>query len=799
MAIPKHIRAAAKKLRQTIAYHNYLYHSLDDPEIDDAEFDRLFQELVSLEDQYPGLQTADSPTRRVGSTRAIDLPQARHAVRMLSIRNAPSTDVTECFVFDARIRKELELSNADAPVEYLGELKIDGAAVSLRYENGRLVRGATRGDSYIGEDVTQNLRSVQNVLFELRTKQPPAMLEVRGEVFMSRRDFDELNGTLAAQGGRPFKTPRNAAAGTIRQLDSSVLSLKKLSFLAHGFAEAKGWVVPNTQSEILTAFEDWGLTVSPRRLVSPGPDDLARFYEEIRKDRASLPFDIDGLVYKVNRRNLQDKLGLRDREPRWALAHKFPPETKTTRVLDIDVQVGRTGALTPVARLEPVIVAGVTVTNATLHNQSEVEGKDVRKGDTVLVRRAGDVIPEIVSVDLTKRPSHAAPFVMPQECPVCKSHVVRLVRERKLKTKVNLVTEVVYRCVGGLFCSAQRKRAIQHFVSRKAMDIDGFGEKVIDRLVDVDFVRTPADIYSLTVAQLAGSEGNREVSATKLFAAIGKSKNTTLARLLYAIGVPGVGEAIAKDLALQFGSLEKLRAALPAVLQYVPGVGKELAESIYQFFETRHNKDVLQQLRDRGVSWEEQNNVHPRLASTPTLSSFMDFFEIPGVGKKAAEVIQKGFEDIEQLSKTPKGEVAGRLQSGGMSVTAARRVAGSLEQYLESKANLDLMLRTDQQLREFGMHWLGRTSRKSDAVLPFEGKTFVLTGTLSGMTREQAKMEIESLGGKVAGSVSRKTTYVIVGPGAGSKEDHALRLGIPTLNEQRLLRLLDEAKRSTRH
>jgi len=616
---------------------------------------------------------------------------------------------------------------------------------------------------------------------------------------MSRSDFEELNSTLASRGGRPFKTPRNAAAGTIRQLDSSVLSLKRLSFLAHGFAEGEGWHIPSTQSEILSEFEHWGLSVSPRRTVSVGPADLAKFYEKVRGARATLPFDIDGVVYKVNRRDLQDKLGLRDRAPRWAIAHKFPPETRATRVLDIDVQVGRTGALTPVARLEPVTVAGVTVTNATLHNQSEVEGKDIRKGDMVLVRRAGDVIPEIVSVDLTKRPSNAKPFVMLTECPVCKSPVVRFARERRLKTKVHLVTGVVYRCVGGLFCSAQRKRAIEHFVSRKAMNIDGFGEKVIERLVNLDLIRTPADIYSLTVAQLAGTEGNREVSAAKLFAAIGKSRSTTLARLLYAIGIPGVGEAIAKDLTLQFGNLATLMGALPPVLRYVPGVGKELAESIHQFFDTKHNRDVIQQLKDRGVSWDEQDHVHPGLALMPTLASFIDCFEIPGVGNKAAEVMQKGFVDIEQLSKTPPEEITKKLQSGGLSASAAQRAAGALGQYLTPRANLDLMLRVDHQLREFGMHWAERTRSTKQAVLPLQGKTFVLTGTLSTMTRDQAEEEIESLGGKAARSVSNRTTYVIVGANAGSKVDDAQRLGIPRLTEQQLRDLLNNAKMSSSH
>jgi DNA ligase (NAD+) len=797
MAIPKEVRAIAKNLRRTIAHHDYLYYTLDDPEIDDADYDKMFQELAALEAQYPGLQTADSPTRRVGGTRAFDLPEARHAVRMLSIDNASSTDVSECVVFDKRIRKELKLSESAALVEYLAELKIDGTAVSLRYHNGRLVRGATRGDGEIGEDVTQNLRDVQGVLHVLGSSQPPEMLEVRGEIFMSRSDFNELNVALTEKGGKPFKTPRNASAGIIRQLDSSVRSLRKLSFVAHGFAEAKGWLTPTTQSEILEAFKQLGLHVSPRAAVCSGPDALATFYEETKGARSELPFDIDGVVYKVNRRDLQEQLGFRDRAPRWALAHKFPPETKTTVVRKIDPQVGRTGVLTPVARLDPVVVGGVTVTNATLHNQSEIADKDVRVGDTVWVRRAGDVIPEIVSVDMRKRPIDAVQFTMPSKCPVCKSPVVQLVKEKKLKTKVHVVREVVYRCAGGLFCPAQRKRAIQHFVSRKAMNIDGFGEKVIDRLVDADLIRTPADIYVLSLQDLAGSEGKRDVSAAKLAAAIAKSKKTTLARLLFAIGIPGVGEAIARDLAQQLGSLSRALHASPIVLRYVPGIGRELAESIYRFFSTAENKAVIGLLQARGVSWEERQEVHINLASTPTLASFIDFFEIPGVGSKASAAIGKGFQDIHQLASTAQADIAANLASNDLSSAAARRVAYAIATYLQSADNLARLRDADHRLRDFGMHWMGRATSSEQRALPWSDMTFVLTGTLSGMTREEAKEKIEGLGGRVSGSVSTKTTYVIVGTEPGSKEADARRLGIPTTNEPEFRRLLDKAEKES--
>lgn len=795
MTIPKHIRAEAKKLRRTIDHHDYLYYSLDDPEIEDSEYDRLFHELVSLEEQYPGLQTVDSPTRRVGGTRAAYLPVAKHSVRMLSIRNASSTDISECKAFDARIRKELKLSESDPPIAYLAELKIDGAAVSLRYEEGKLVRGATRGDGEIGEDVTQNLGSIDGIRSQLKTQKPPSILEVRGEVFMSRLAFKEINKAIAAQGGKTFKTPRNAAAGSIRQLDSSVASLQKLSFLAHGFAEAKNWIVPKTQSQILKAFVGWDLPVSPKRVVSLGSNGLKHFYKDIEEERGDLDFDIDGVVYKVDRRDFQEKLGVRDREPRWAIAHKFPPETRETKVIGIDVQVGRTGALTPVARLEPVIVAGVTVTNATLHNQEEIEGKDVRVGDTVLVRRAGDVIPEIISVDQTKRPKGIPPFKMPTECPICGSRVIQLTKEKKLKTKVHVITQVVYRCVGGLFCSAQRKRALLHFGSRKAMNIDGFGEKVVDRLVDTNLVTTPADIYVLTASQLAGSGGNREVSAQKLFAAISTSRKTTFARLLYAIGIPGVGEAIAKELALKLGNLSKAMEAFPQTMQFIPGIGKELANAIHVFFQTKHNKVVIQQLKERGVVWDESDQVHPSVAQSPTFASLILSLEIPGVGEKAAFVIGKAFQDIDLLAGNSETDIAKQLRNEGLPLVSALRVASALRTYLDSSLNLSIANRVSKQIREFGMHWLGRTASKDQATSPLEGKIFVLTGKLPGMSKDQAKVQIESLGGRVTSSVSKRTDYVVAGSDAGSKYDDAKQFDVPILNERQLLDLLAAASR----
>jgi len=790
MAIPKEVRQKAKRLRKEIEYHNYLYYSLDSPELEDVEFDRLFQKLIALEERYPGLQTKDSPTKRVGGTRAFHLPSAEHNVRMLSIRTATKNDLSEIREFDAQIRKDLGLSDNEPPVEYLAELKIDGAAISIRYENGILVRGATRGDGSVGEDVTSNLEHVGGALRRLHTSKPPRLLEVRGEIFMRRNDFEELNKQLASRGDNMFKNPRNAAAGSVRQLDSSLVAERRLSFLTHGFAEAEGWEIPKKQDQILEALHRMGLPISPKSRVSRGPHELEAYYQEIRDSRHDIDFDIDGVVYKVNQRDFQERLGLRDREPRWALAHKFPPERRATLVIGIDVQVGRTGALTPVARLSSVLVGGVNVTNATLHNQDELEDKDVRVGDTVIVQRAGDVIPEIVSVDFEKRPIDSTPFAMPSVCPVCGSRVVRISKERKLKTKVHLIEEVVYRCVGGLFCFAQRKRAIQHFVSRRAMNIDGFGEKLVDQLVNRRLLKTPADIYSLTREQLAVLDGIRETASSKLSAAIEVSKRTNISRLIYALGIPGVGEALAKDLGRKFGRLDLISEALPQTLRFIPGIGKELASSIHEFFQTAHNSLVIQQLRVRGVSWKEDTVVHETIARVPTFSFFLEVLELPGIGTTSAAALEKCFADILEILRVPQMEVERRLHQNGMSSSMAFKVASALNKFLTISENRKLVELLDAQLRKFGMHWSERSVASDTSDMALSGKTFVLTGRLPRLTRDEAKERIEALGGKVTTSVSRKTNYVVAGDEAGSNRDEAKRLEIPVLDERQLLDLL---------
>jgi DNA ligase (NAD+) len=670
-------RLRVAELRQTLERHNHAYYVLDAPTIADAEYDRLFRELQQLEASHPELQSEDSPTRRVGAPPAAEFRQVAHAVPMLSLNNAFSAD--EVTAFDRRCRDGLE---NDEDIVYACEPKFDGLAISLVYENGVLVRGATRGDGSSGEDVTENLRTIRSIPLRLHGERLPLVLEIRGEVLMLRRDFEALNQRQREMGEKEFANPRNAAAGSLRQLDSRVTAQRPLRFFAYGIGQvqlmAGAAPLPSFHSEMMQRLAGWGFKLAAEREVVRGVAGLLSFYQRIGETRRQLPYDIDGVVYKVNRVLDQERLGFVARAPRFAIAHKFPAEEMQTVVEAIDVQVGRTGAITPVARLVPVLVGGVTVTNATLHNEDEVRRKDVRIGDTVIVRRAGDVIPEVVSVVKELRPVNAPQFVMPTACPVCGSQV--------LKTE----DEAVARCSGGLVCPAQRKQALLHFASRRAMDIEGLGEKLVDQLVDAGIVHGPAQLYKLGVlgvASLTGLERMGEKSAAKLLAAIERSRETTLPRFIYALGIRNVGEATAKDLAAYFGSLDSLMQADEAALQQVQDVGPVVAQSIARFFAEPHNREAVEQLRAAGVHW-------------------------------------------------PEG-------------------AGSV-----------------------------------NAQLPFAGKTFVLTGALPTLSRDQARERIEAVGGKVSSAVSKKTDYVVAGAEAGSKLEKAQALGLAILNEPQLLALI---------
>ncbi|MGB9128013.1 MAG: NAD-dependent DNA ligase LigA [Thiobacillus sp.] len=687
MASPE-VLARATALRREIERHNHAYYVLDAPTIPDAEYDRLFRELQSLETEHPELVTPDSPTQRVGGKPLAGFAPVRHAVPMLSIRTETDTEASGARAFDARVRKEMGLDGSDPPVEYAAELKFDGLAINLRYEHGVLAQAATRGDGETGEDVTQNIRTVHAIPLRLKTESPPAVLEVRGEVFIRRDDFERYNAKQREAGKPTLVNPRNGAAGSIRQLDPAIAAQRPLSFFAYGLGEVQGWAQPSTHSATLDALAELSVPVCGERITGLGAAALVAFHDDIAARRDRLPFDIDGVVYKVNRVDLQRELGFVTREPRWAVAHKFPAQEQLTTVLGIEVQVGRTGTLTPVARLAPVFVGGVTVTNATLHNQDEIDRKDVRVGDTVIVRRAGDVIPEVVAAVLDRRPVPEPPrFDILQRypvCPECGSHVVRL------------EGEAAARCTGGLVCPAQRKQALLHFAGRRAMDIEGLGDKLVDQLVDRGLVRTPADVYGLSLETLAGLERMAERSAANLLQAVETSKATTLARFIFALGIRNVGETTAKDLAKHFGSLDKLIAAAEGDLLAVRDVGPIVAQSIIQFFSEPHNLGVVNKLRAAGVHWPEST---------------------------------------------------GMQQSLGI----------------------------------------------------LAGKTLVLTGTLPTLTRDVAKEKIEAAGGKVAGSVSKKTDYVVAGEEAGSKLAKAQELGVTILDEAGLLDLLASNSTNAQH
>lgn len=674
MMSPQEAALLLQQLKQRIAEYDYHYYVLDAPLVSDNEYDGIYRQLLEIEQQYPALITIDSPSQRIGGQAVSAFDSVKHRQAMLSLNNAFSDQELEAF--DRRVRE----GTGESQVEYAVEPKFDGLAITLTYEHGVFVQGATRGDGYTGENVTHNLKTIRAIPSCLNIANPPALLEVRGEVLMLKKDFEKLNQQQASVGGKLFANPRNAAAGSLRQLDPNITAKRPLHFFAYGLGASDGTPDLHSHAEAMQYLTNLRFPVSALRGLKTGAQGLRDYYVEIGEKRSSLPFDIDGVVYKVNAFELQDVLGFVSRAPRWAVAHKFPAEEATTLVEDITVQVGRTGAITPVARLKPVFVGGVTVTNATLHNEDEMRRKDIHIGDTVVVRRAGDVIPEVVLVKHELRPADAHLFVMPSVCPECGSHVVRL------------EDEAVARCTGGLICPAQRKQAITHFASRRAMDIEGLGEKLVDQLVERNLVHHLDDVYRLNLPMLAGLDRMAEKSAQNVLSAIEKSKATTLPRFIYALGIRNVGEATAKDLAQHFGSLEALMQASVESLMQVHDVGPVVAEAAFQFFDEPHNREVIAAMRAQGVQWAD-------IAKTSTSTAFT-------------------------------------------------------------------------------------------------GKTFVLTGTLPTLKRDQAQAMIEAAGGKVSGSVSAKTSYVVAGAEAGSKLEKAQQLNIPILEESALLEMLQPLKNS---
>jgi DNA ligase (NAD+) len=771
------------ELRSEIDAHNYRYYVLDEPSVPDAEYDRLFNELKALEAEHPELVTPESPTQRVGGAALAAFGQVRHEVPMLSLGNA--FEEQDLLDFDRRVREGLDLPAGDlfgdgAVVEYSCEPKLDGLAVSLLYENGHLVRGATRGDGSTGEDISANVRTVRNIPLKLHGSGWPAVLEVRGEIYMPKAGFEALNARQLESGGKPFANPRNAAAGSLRQLDSKITASRPLELCAYGVGRSDG-ELPNTHIGILEALKGWGLPISRELKLAKGVAECRAYYDAIGAKRDALPYEIDGVVFKVNSVAQQRELGFRAREPRWAIAHKFPAREEITELLDVEFQVGRTGAITPVARLKPVQVAGVTVSNATLHNMDEVARLGVMIGDTVIVRRAGDVIPQILGVIAERRPTDARGVHVPEQCPVCGSAVERTQLIKRSKGRESVSEGSIYRCVGRLACQAQLKQSIIHFVSRRAMDIDGLGDKIVEQLVDKGLVRSPADLYCLTHEQVIELEGFAEISTRNLLNAIGASRKPSLARFVYALGIPDVGEETAKLLARALGSLDRIGRALPDVLVYLPDVGLEVAHEIHSFFEDEHNRTVIALLRERGVEPQEEGDVHPEFAACATLPDLLDRLNIPHIARTGAQRLAERFGTLEAI-------IAADWLDLRQVERLTEKAARSLRDYFDKPENAERARAIEAQLREFGMHW--ESERKAAEGLPLAGQTSVLTGTLETMSPDEVKARLEALGAKVAGSVSAKTTCVVAGPGAGSKLTKANELGVPVLDDSQCVERL---------
>jgi DNA ligase (NAD+) len=772
--------ARAAKLRQQLEDASHRYHVLDEPNIPDAEYDKLLRELDELEAAHPELVTPDSPTQRVGSAPSAKFAGVRHAIPMLSLGNAFSEAEVRDFV--RRIEEKLKRPSP----EFSAEPKLDGLAISLRYENGRFVQGATRGDGASGEDVTANLRTIKAIPLQLRSKGWPAVLEVRGEVYMPLDAFKRYNERALKEGGKVLANPRNGAAGSLRQLDPRITAQRPLAFYAYAVGLVEGGKLPETHSATLKKLREWGFPVSAESDVVAGAEGLLAYYRRTGEKRDKLPFDIDGVVYKLDDYAGQREMGFVSRAPRWAIAHKFPAQEQSTVLEAIDINIGRTGAATPLARLKPVQVGGVVVSNATLHNADQIERLDVRIGDTVIVRRAGDVIPEIVRVMPEYRAPGAPAWIMPTQCPVCGSEIVRE------------EGEAVWRCSGELTCAAQRKEAISHFSSRRAMDIEGLGERYIEDLSDLDYVASVADLYKLTLDDLllmkrraderdgstpetvkAGKVATKW--AENLIEAIDRSRSTTLERFLFALGIQHVGESTAKALAAWFGDLELIRRLSWPLFKRVPDVGGEVARAIGHFLDQPGNQQVIDDLLARGVTISDTHPPTAKLREGLNMATLLVDLEIPKVTRIRAEQLGNAFATAQALVDAP----AHNFVSAGLPSESANALAA----WLEDPENAGLLLRSGEAIAQ-----LSALVPESEVVVagPLDGKTVVLTGGLSSMSRDEAGDRLEALGAKIAGSVSKKTSLVVAGEAAGSKLAKAEELGIEIWDEAKLLKFLEE-------
>lgn len=772
------------QLRAQIQQYDYQYYVLDAPSVPDSEYDRLFEQLKQLEQQYPELISPDSPTQRVSGQPIEGFKQVRHSIPMLSLGNAfAETDVQD---FVQRIERALMQSpvrddlfaQADTTVtRFSCEPKLDGLAVSILYLDGVLEQAATRGDGAVGEDITHNVRTIRNVPLRLQGQGWPQRLEVRGEVYMPKASFNAFNERVLAAGERVFANPRNAAAGSLRQLDAKITAQRPLEFCCYGLGDSQ---VADTQGEIMQQLQQWGIPISPELRIVEGVAGCLDYYQDIGVRRNELAYEIDGVVFKVDSIAQQELLGFRAREPRWAIAYKFAAQEEITLLQDVEFQVGRTGAITPVARLQPVQVGGVTVANATLHNMDEIERLGLMVGDTVVIRRAGDVIPQVTQVVLERRPADARVIERPQQCPECGADVERSLLRRHSKGGAE---GVAWRCVGRLSCPAQLKQALLHFVSRKAMDIDGLGEKIIDQLVERGLVSSPADLYRLTYAQVIELEGFAQLSTNNLLGAINASKKPELARFLYALGIPDVGEETAKVLARSLGNLARVQQALPQTLLWLPEVGHEVAHEIYNFFQDEHNQQVVAQLLAAGIELQGEAELAAQLTGSVSLADFIEQWGISGVARTTAQRLAEHFTNLNAL-----------LTADWLSLKAvpklAQRSAKNILQLLEDSERVQRIQQAERQLLEFGMHWSCEPQEQEQA--PLSEQTWVLTGALSQLTRSQAKQRLEALGAKVAGSVSGKTTCVVAGASAGSKLTRAQELGVPVLDEQQFVDRLTE-------